>query len=359
MISRLSSETRRSTVTLRERLNAFWSGERPDRIPYTIYFWEWRHTAEDPAWLAMYEAGLGVTWHQSTFSVTHHNVEYKDETHTDGGSEVRRFTQVTPVGEIHATWVDGWHRKYLLETPEDYRVMTYIAEHTTFAPAYEEYLAFEAALPPYAVALPILGRTPLQTILVDYVGLENFGWHLFEYEEALMSLYNALLDNFRRITEVVAQGPGFFVSNLENFTAETLGPRRYERFLMPVYEECFAMLHEAGKIVGSHYDGKTASCKSQIARAPIDLIESFTPPPEGDMTLHEARVAWPDKLLWSNLNVALYDLPPEELKNVVLARVAEGSPEGTQLAFEVSEHIPVNWKRSIPVVLEALKETQL
>jgi hypothetical protein len=236
--------------------------------------------------------------------------------------------------------------------------MTYIVEHAEIAPAYETYLAREAELPWYAVAMPVVGRTPLQTILVDLAGLENLSWQLFEYEEPVRTLYDALLRNFGRIVEVVAAGPGRFVSNLENFTSETLGPQRYEQFLLPVYETCFPALHEAGKIVGCHYDGRTASCKEQIARAPIDLIESLTPPPEGDQTLAEARAAWPDKLFWSNINVGCYDLPPQQLQALVLERVQEAAPDGRHLAFEVSEQYPSNWRESIPVVLQALQETR-
>jgi hypothetical protein len=346
-------------VNIQERIEAFWSGERPDQIPYTIYQNEWRHTADDPAWQQLFEDGLGVTWYLPPFRTEFHDVEIVDEEYVDGGRRMRRQVQRTPVGEVYATWAEGWHQKYFLETPEDYRVMTHIVEHTDVTPQYEAYRTWEEGLPPYCIAIPIIGRTPLQTILVDFAGLKNFGWHLFEYEEEVRELYDALLQKFRRIVEIAAQGPGRYVSNLENFTADTLGPRRYEEFLLPVYEECFPMLHEAGKIVGCHYDGRTASCRKQIARAPIDLIESLTPPPEGDQTLAEARTAWPDKLFWSNINVSCYDLPPQELKKLVLERVQEAAPDGRGLAFEVSEQYPANWKESMPVVLEALKETRI
>ena len=344
-------------MNIRERGEAFWSGEQPDQIPYTIYQNEWRHTASDPAWQPMFVNGLGVTWYMPSFKMKSRNTELIEEQYIEDGRQVRRQVQRTPVGEVYATWVEGWHRKYFLETPEDYRVMTYIVEQTEIIPDYEAYLAWEKELPGYCVAIPVVGRTPLQTILVDLAGLENFGWHLFEYEEEVHTLYAALLQTFRRIVEIVAEGPGRYVSCLENFTADALGPRRYEEFLLPVYEECFSMLHEAGKIVGCHYDGRTASCREQIARAPIDLIESLTPPPEGDQTLAEARAAWPDKLFWSNINVGCYDLPPEKLRQVVWERVEQAAPDSRRLAFEVSEQYPANWRKSIPVVLEALKET--
>ena len=345
-------------MNLRERIEAFWSGERPEQIPYTIYWNEWRHTADDPAWRPMYENGLGVTWYLRTFETRFRDVEIIEENHAEAGQPMRRQIRRTPVGEIHATWESGWNKKYFLETPQDYRVMTYIAEHTDFTPCYHAYEARAAALPPWGIAIPELWRTPLQQILVDFAGLENLCWHLSEYEAEVRRLYAALLQNFRRIVEIVARGPGRYLSNLENFTADTLGPRRYEEFLLPVYEEFFPMLHAAGKLIGCHYDGRLASCRQQIARAPIDLVESLTPPPEGDLTLAEARAAWPDRLFWSNLNVGCYELPPAELKALVLQRVAEAAPDGRRLAFEVSEQYPANWKESMPVVLEARQETR-
>jgi hypothetical protein len=344
-------------MDIRERLEVFWAGERPDVIPYTIYQNEWRHTADDPAWQAMFEDGLGVTWHCPTVRSHADNVEHTVERYKEDGLPAERRSIRTPVGTVHETYIDGWRQKFFLETAEDYAVMTYVARQTTIESAYDIFHALDASIAPHGIPLIAAGRTPLQTILVDYAGLEQFAYHLFDMQAEVMELYEALLANFQRTIEIVAAGPGRFVSVLENFTAETLGPKRYSQLLLPVYEDLFPQLQNAGKVVGTHYDGKLASCKEVVGTAPIDLIESFTPPPEGDMSLAEARATWPEKLLWSNINVACYELPPPVLKELVLERVVEAAPDGKRLAFEVSEHYPYNWKASIPVVLEALKET--
>jgi hypothetical protein len=208
------------------------------------------------------------------------------------------------------------------------------------------------------IAVPRIGRTPLQTMLVDYAGLANFSLHLVEYPEEMQALYEALLVNFRRLVEIVAAGPGRYINVLENFTAETLGPRRFKQYLLPVYAETFGMLHQAGKVVGCHYDGKIRQVKELVAGSPVDLIESLTPPPEGDMTLAEARAAWPDKLFWSNINLGCYELPAEALRQEIICRVQGGAPDGRGLAFEVSEDTPARWRESMPVILAALNEIE-
>ncbi|PTX94379.1 hypothetical protein [Opitutus sp. ER46] len=345
-------------MNIRERIDAFWSGERPDQIPYTIYWNEWRHTCKDPGWQPLYDLGLGVTWYLRSFEMRMRGVETDDRTWEEGGKTLRRLTRKTPIGEVYTTFENGWRQKYFLETPEDYRVMAYIVEHTDILPAYAAYQAQADALPPYGIAIPELWRTPLQQIQVDLAGLENFSFHLIELEEEVRLLYAALLKQFRQISEVVAKGPGRYLSNLENFMANTLGPKRYAEFHVPVYEECFPILHAAGKLIGCHYDGQLAVCRDLIAQAPIDLIESLTPPPEGDLTLAEARAAWPNKLFWSNINVGCYELPEAQLRELVLKRAAEAAPDGRRLAFEVSEQYPENWRTSMAVVLKALQETR-
>ena len=345
-------------MNIRERMQAFWAGERPDVIPYTIYANELNGSGcpKDPAWAAMFEQGLGVSAFGGT--VKRHPPDLKTTTadYQEDGCTIRRYTTATPAGELVETFRNGWHYRYPIETPADYRVMTWIVEHTRFEPRYDEYLAEEKNAAPHVIMCPSLSRTPIQHILVDYVGLENFGVHLYEYGDEMQALYDVMRRNFRRQIEIVAEGPGHYIEILENFTAETLGPKRYEQFLLPIYEECFGILRDAGKIVGCHFDGKTASCRDIIGRSPIDLIESFTPPPEGDLPLGEARAAWPEKLIWSNINVGVYQLPAAELRRLVVDRAAEGAPDGRRLAFEVSEHLPADWRRSMPVVLDALNE---
>jgi hypothetical protein len=264
----------------------------------------------------------------------------------------------TPVGELHAMHRGGWQQEYWLKTAEDYRVMTYIINNAELSSNYHEFLQREQQLRPYGIALSFLGRTPIQSILVDYVGLENFAMHLFDLGNEVMMLYEALRKNFERKVDLVAGGPGHFVAVLENFTAETMGPERFKKFHLPIYEEYIPTLHNESKVVGTHFDGKLRSCSEQIAKSPVDLIESLTPPPEGDMTLVEARQAWPDKLFWSNISLANYQLEPAKLRKVVLDLVEQGSVDGARLAFEVSEELPQNWKDSIPVVLDALEETR-
>jgi hypothetical protein len=51
------------------------------------------------------------------------------------------------------------------------------------------------------------------------------------------------------------------------------------------------MLHQAGKLSFAHYDGACKNLQDCVRSVPIDIIEAFTPPPMGDMTVAQARAA--------------------------------------------------------------------
>ncbi|MHC4561447.1 MAG: hypothetical protein ACYS8X_01595 [Planctomycetota bacterium] len=345
-------------MDFRERVEAFWSGERPDRIPYAIYEWLYSAERDDAAWAQMFADGLGLIRHVSCYTEQARNVEVEETTYQEEGKTVLRRTYTTPVGSVYETWANGWQGECMLKGLDDYRVMTYIAENTVVESDLEAMAAEVKGFGPCEVALTALSRTPYQRMLVDLAGVGQFPFHLVDFEDEVRTLYEALRKPYRRRAEIAAEGSNRLVHFGENFNADAIGPKRYEEFIVPVYEECIGILHAAGKVVGAHYDGRTASCAEPIARSPLDLVESFTEPPEGDQTLAQARANWPDKLIWCNIGVSDYQLPPATLREKVLSMTAAGAPDGRRLALEVSEHLPLNWRESMPAVLDALKETQ-
>jgi len=347
--------------TQHKSIEAFWAGDQPDRIPFSIYgalCGPSHH--EDPAWIALFERGLVPTYWCGTFSRVTKGLETVVDNYEEDGRPMRRTTLKTPVGEIYTTAkithhaTSAWPQKPWLVTAEDYRVRTWITENTEIRPAYENYDKTVERYAPWGMVFPIVWRTPLQNILVDLAGVEQFSYHLIDLEDEMMTLYEALLDEYRKIVEIVAEGPGRYVEGIENFTAETVGAARYERFLLPVYKKYHPVLHQAGKVVGTHYDGQLASTRNLIAEAPIDVIESLTEPPEGDMTLAACRDAWPEMRFWNNINIWKFDLPAPGLQADIRRSVDAAAPDGRGLAFEISEDLPLNWREGIPAILDEL-----
>src|SRR5690606_8012811 len=87
-----------SGMTLREQLAAFWAGERPDQIPYTIYQSK-LPPVDHPVVQGMFANGLGVTCFVPTWEVTYHaSIDMRDDVTLRDGVRYRRQTWRTPLG---------------------------------------------------------------------------------------------------------------------------------------------------------------------------------------------------------------------------------------------------------------------
>lgn len=340
-----------SYLTPRQNLIAALEGAKPAYIPFTI---NEEFLTTDPAWSKLFEKGLCVIPYRSTVREVTTNVEQVVTNQQLQGRETKRLTLRTPAGEISQVEINGWRVEYFLKAPADYRVMEHIIRNTRIESASEEFSKTEEKIGDQGITLIGAGRSPMQTILVDYAGLEAFSLQLSDGFSELFSLADILKSQLIQRCQLIAEGPGRYVSLLENLTAEVWGPERFAKYHIPIYKQIFEILHAGGKKIYAHFDGKLACLANLIARTELDGLESLTPPPEGDMTYAEARGIFPGKVFWANLNVAHYALSPDQLRCRLLELVYQAGPDGGLLAFEISEDLPANWKEAIPVVLDTL-----
>jgi hypothetical protein len=341
-------------MTGRENLIAALEGEQPERIPYTIYE---DFMPKDPLWEEFLDWGMVMVPSAPTVRRTlNDQVQQLVTNETYQGRPAMRVTYRTPLGEISEISVDNWTQEPFLKTREDYRVLEYVIRNTRVEFNPLRFLETEARVGERGLTMNHAPRTPLQAILVEYAGVEQFAYHLAEGFPELFAVAEALMDNLVRACELIAQGPGRYVNITENLSGDLWGPQRYLDYHVKAYKRILPILHGGGKKVYTHYDGKLSCLKKPIAKTAIDGLESLTTPPEGDMSYAECRAAWPDKFFWANINLSHYSLPPAQLREKVRELAQEAAPDGRLLAFSISEQCPDNWKAAVPVVLDALDE---
>ncbi len=348
-------------VDTKERLNIALEGGTPDYTPLSFYSWmvadpqlkDFDKLMSDDL-CKLYDRGLGICHHCQITRKIEHDVEEKLEIKKQDGNIFEIYRKKTPVGEIQQVKSRGWVVEHWLKTPADYKVMTWIAKNTELVPSYEEYHRVDELIGNRGIVIIWASRTPAMTINVDLAGTERFCMDLANQTPELFELYDALNKLFIRENDVIAKGPGRFVKWFENLTIEVLGPQRYSQLLMPVYQQCVPVLEKNNKKVMVHYDGALRCIAEQISSAPFHIIESLTEPKEGDMMYDECRRLWPNKAFWANINVDLYYMPEKELKDAVAAKRNRAGKKA--LAFEISEDLPANWKKSVPMVLDTLEE---
>lgn len=342
--------------TPRERLTVALEGGVPDITPYSYYSWmRDRKVEKDKAdWDRVHELGLAMCHHCGTVSHLEHGVTYEARQEREGSDVYDIQTVTCPAGSLRKVTRNGWHHEDWIKTPQDYLTRKWMIENTELQPAYDNFAAADEFAGDQGVPVVTGSRTPLMSINLDWAGTQQFCLDLALEVPELFELYEAQKKLFLEETRLLASGPGRYVKWFENLTLSMIGAKRFRELLCNVYAEAVPILEAGGKRVMVHYDGELRCIADDIAASPVHMIESLTEAPEGDMTYAECRAAWPDKVMWGNLNVELYYGSDEALRQAVVDKCQRAGKAG--FALEISEDLPAGWERTVPIVLEVLEE---
>jgi hypothetical protein len=345
---------------IRERLENALSGQPityPVYVVYDLFYHRW-----DLDWEMLFGLGLGQINHANLLEYDFPHLEIKESRKEKDGKTYRDVTWVTDQGELHEWYIDYWRQEYFVKKPEDYRVLALAFSDVKVKATDKYFEASENELGGRGITLGQLGdmpaksRSPFQRVQVDFAELEQFSVDAITEQPELMELLEVLtefkLKEFREAVKTKAP----IIKLWENLSIETMGPTLFRKHLASFYEKVFEILEGTGKKIVTHYDGKLKCIAGDIAHLSIDGIDSLTPPPEGDMTIAEARQAWPNKFFWLNPSLSWFSMPLEELKVNIRQMVRDAGP--ARFCLEISENRPPNWEKTIPAVLEVLNETQ-
>jgi hypothetical protein len=356
-------------MTRRERMLTASRAKRADRLPF--FHW-WRHCQLGWAERECRNRGMGMVWARPSYTTKLHDVSVTEQEITSGGVTVFRKTYTTPVGSVSydeqrepgtgqwhgaRSWLDvtPWFVQRLIKEPADYAVVKFIVEHTEYR---ADYFPIEQAkdwLGEDGIVTDIHPHTPLQTLMIDWVGSEGgrFFVHHAKYPDLVEDLCQAIAKSRLPMYEIAARSPADVIWCGDNIDGVLVNPRLFEKFFMPEYEIMASILRPFDKLLGVHMDGRVAVLKDQIARTPIDIIEALHPPTMGDLPIGEALAAWPGKVIWVGLPSSVYTLGTEAIRKGVLALLRDVVP-GDRLAIAMStENIVSNDNmRMVTSVLE-------
>jgi hypothetical protein len=115
-------------------------------------------------------------------------------------------------------------------------------------------------------------------------------------------------------------------------------------------------MHAHGKLVGCHLDANCRLLAQAIARTDLDYIEAFTPAPDTDMTLGEARAAWPDKALWLNYPSSLHLKSDARVEQATVDMLNELSTTRGIIVGITEDMPPHRWRDSCRAIMRGLAQ---
>lgn len=350
-------------MTPRERMMALISGRKPDKVPF-YSFTELMPTGEFERELR--NRGLILVTHCSSIWSEIKNVYI--ETRSD--DSVLTTIYHTPVGTVstkHRTnlgRIDGQGRvqiKYLIETEKDYRPVLYMIQNTAFHKNENAYTDIADDLCEDGICHVWTGE-PGYIDSIYYLGLEKWSYEQIDNPELFHELVSSLDKKQERYMNLLCQCPDRDIINLGNLPGN-FGPVEYEKHVIPYYRKYVPMLRGKGKNCSVHADAiNLAQYKNLIPeKVGIDIVEAFTPPPTGNLSLKEAREAWGDDIvIMINFPEAVLLEGSEKVKEYTL-KLLKSDPGGkiaigfTELGMFVSnKEIRKTFQDSIRAIIDVI-----
>ena len=345
-------------MNLRERIHAALNGEMPDQVPWSIY------QAILPRGEEMEQLqtlGLAVVVNAATVTVERPNVTVTTEL-LDEAEGLWMRTYDTPEGCLRQTYrIEGgygspWTTAYPINTPEDYAVFEYIINDMVYRPDYASFREKDLAIGESGFIMTSIERSPLQKLWIEFTGIERLSIDLHENREVVEHSLQTILTKQREMWAIVADSPAEYIWCSENITGVVIGPPLFERYLTPYYRELTDFMHAHGKRLIVHMDGMMRSLVKCVAGLDLDVIEGFTPPPDGDLSLAEARAAWGDKVIWINFPSSRHLASAAKIHEVTRELLEQVVP-GDRILFGVTENVPeTRWRQSLQAITEAINE---
>lgn len=328
-------------MSLREDLVRALRGDEVERFPFAVYSW-----LLDAVWpgRAALPAGVAQLTAIAPYRIEHDSARMETVHLPDGGELT---TWRTPVGDLQQRqarehgYESLWTVEHAVKRPEDWRVIQYLVEDTHYLPYTAALESAVEQMGEQGLVMAAVERMPFQRLWIEFGDLEQLCVILADERAKLDRLVSLLTRKAAEAWAIVARSGAEWVWAPDNVTADVLSPGLYERYAQPYYEALAEVVHPAGQRIVAHMDGHLAALEELIARTPVDVIESFTPPPNGNLSLGRAWRAWPDKVLWVNFPPSAHLDEPSRIRARMRELAAE-TPERRRLAFEVSENVPLS-----------------
>jgi len=339
-----------------ERIKAVLSGERPDKVPWTIYSMLLPRGHFERK---MRDMGLGIVGGCSLCKASMPNVRV--ETRTEG--DYVYTTYHTPIGEASSKIRTGLKFQSpggsaIVEHPikgiKDIEVIKYLIEDLVYEPDYDGYGQLEEELGNDGVITSGIGYTPLMEVIINQMGFKTFAMTLVRHPDEISELVEVFGRKQIELLRILRDSPVGIISLGDNIDGVFISPALFEKYLSPYYDRYTDLL--IGKVVMSHMDGRLRVLKDLIARTKLGVIEAFTPPPMGDLPIIEAKDAWNDKVIWMNFPEEIFLRSAEEIRSFTVELLEEIAP-GDGFIIGITEDInPHHFNKGMEIVTETISK---
>ncbi len=346
-------------MTSRERILAVLRHQKPDRIPWVpnMDYWYEVNRRRDSLPKEFQEFELediarninACIWGR-TYEAVYKAKRSRVKVHkkTQNGNIYTIYN--TPMGSLYQKdMVRGFGEtpflmEYMIKSKNDLRIARYIVEDTTYHPDYSKFFEREKLIGSDGVVMAVLPRSPLQQVLIEFMGLEKAFLALHDCTREVEGFMGVIEKKTREAYCIAAESPVKVIWGPENIDGSITSPKLFERYCVPWFNNIGELLHKRDKIFMIHMDGMLRSLLSLVRDTNIDAVEGVTPLPMGDVEVTEVRTIWKDKIVIQGgipISMVLRGISTQKLKKYLISLLRAIAP-GDNFILAMGDSVPVD-----------------
>jgi hypothetical protein len=359
-------------MNFKERINAVLHLSDPDQVPFAPYI-ESFPSGEYERLLR--NRGMGLVVRKPTVWAATPRVPVEERIE----GELSVFIYHTPKGDLRAAYKQHSGRLYieeagicvegLLKGLPDYEPLIYMIEDTEFRVdnslftdtvrdlgADGLFTEYGCAETPYGYARYLFGESS---------GFDKWVFEQADHPREFARLLEAINAREERRMQLIAESPSEYI-RLGDIDG-SWGPEVVRRHDLPFIKKWVPYLQSRGKILCVHAHAiNLAFFKDLVAEMGYNVVEAFTPPPVGNLSIKEARDAWgKDTIIWVNFPETIFYQGSQATRKYT-QDLLESDPPGNRLVIGFTEmglwgasdpHTEQLFKEGILAIADVLDET--
>lgn len=302
-------------MTPKQRLLNGIKGLETDKLPWSpflAYFWETQPEAlqrmgqipfleeigADPLLRGRYDKGNDSL---VLFKIQWKNCRISES--VNGNEKMTLYE--TPVGTLQSRYVytDKGSTWFLIEHPvknkEDFKVLTYLNEDMSLLPDLDRFNEEYHRTGERALYLPVIGtglKTSFQSLVEQWVGTEELVYSLMDFPDVVENCLHSMKENSLKSVEISVDSLAEAFIFWEDSSTTNISPAYFDKYTLPEINAWGDIIHSAGKYLIHHACGHLKALLPLMSTTAIDMIESISPPPTGNINLWEARKQLPNSI---------------------------------------------------------------
>lgn len=292
----------------KERLLNSIKGLETDRLawsPFLAYFWEMQPEETRKKGMLDFYKSIGADPMFRGFC-TLIKKDYSNCSFTEKVSGSKKQVLIeTPVGNLEfiytysktgMTWFLTGHP---LKEEEDYKTLTFLNKDMIVEPDFSKYEAGLKAMGDEALLIPIIGtemKSSFQSLIEHWAGTTGLTYAVYDFPDTLSECLFAMKENSIKAVRLAVESDAESFIFWEDSSTGNISSGFFKEYIADEIAVWADIIHKENKYLIHHACGQLRGLIPEMAKTGIDMIESISPPPTGDIYTYEAREMLPEHI---------------------------------------------------------------